>query len=119
MGHLAGNNVTTANNVICIGTPGANVDNSCYIGSIFDVQPAERQRRTRSVNSEGKLGAMSSSRRSKDEVKPMEKASEVIYGHFKPVSFRYKAEIRTDPSVGLWTHCRGRRTDKPRPCDAR
>jgi trimeric autotransporter adhesin len=44
------------------------------------------------VNSEGKLGAQVSSRRFKDEIKPMEKASEVIYS-LKPVSFRYKAEI--------------------------
>ena len=43
-----------------------------------------------------------SSRRFKEEIKPMDKASEVIYS-LKPVSFRYKAEIEaTRPlSFGL------------------
>src|SRR5262249_19744623 len=38
------------------------------------------------------------SRRFKDEIRPMEHSSEVIYG-LKPVSFRYKAEI--EPSRPL------------------
>ena len=37
LGHNAGNGITTARNVICIGAGvgGLNVNNSCYIGSIF------------------------------------------------------------------------------------
>ena len=38
MGSLAGNNVTTANNVICIGRPGPNVSNTCFIGNISGVE---------------------------------------------------------------------------------
>jgi len=52
------------------------------------------------VDASGKLGAMVSSRRFKDEIKPMEQASEVIY-QLKPVSFRYKPEIEPARSLGF------------------
>ena len=54
------------------------------------------------VNSNGKLGTMTSSARFKDEIKPMDNASKALYS-LKPVSFRYKKEIdpaRT-PQLGL------------------
>src|SRR4029077_1137886 len=44
------------------------------------------------VNAAGKLGAQVSSRRFKDEIKPMDKASETILA-LNPVTFRYKKEI--------------------------
>ena len=37
LGSSAGNSVTTANNVICVGAVGANVDNTCFIGNISGV----------------------------------------------------------------------------------
>ena len=43
----------------------------------------------------GLLGHLTSSRRYKDEIKPMEKSSEALY-RLKPVSYHYKKEI--DPS---------------------
>jgi len=89
LGAFAGLDVTTANNVICIGVPGDNVSDSCYIGNIWD-QPGGPQ--AVYVNSNGKLGAQVSSRRFKDEIKPMEEASEGIYRP-QPVTFRYKPEI--------------------------
>ena len=49
------------------------------------------------VNSSGQLGTMTSSARFKDEIKPMDKASEAILA-LKPVTFRYKKEL--DP-VGI------------------
>ena len=52
------------------------------------------------VNSDGKLGALVSSRRFKDAIKPIESASETIYG-LKPVSFRYKAEIEPTRPCGF------------------
>ena len=40
IGFGAGIGVTTANNVICIGADGANVDQSCFIGNIYEnIQP--------------------------------------------------------------------------------
>jgi hypothetical protein len=97
LGNGAGNSVTTADHVIAIGTAGANVSDSCYIGNIWN-QPGGSQ--AVYVNSEGKLGAQVSSRRFKDEIKPMEQTSEVIYG-LKPVSFRYKPEIEPTRPVGF------------------
>jgi hypothetical protein len=35
LGFEAGSNVATANSVVCIGNPGADVSNSCYISQIF------------------------------------------------------------------------------------
>jgi Chaperone of endosialidase len=91
LGSGAGDNIFTANNVICIGqgAQGQDVSDSCYIGNIWN-QPGGSQ--AVYVNSDGKLGALVSSRRFKDEIKPIEQASEIIYG-LRPVSFRYKPEI--------------------------
>jgi hypothetical protein len=99
IGQGAGTNLGSPSNLICIGADGQSVDNSCYIGNIWN-QPGGSQ--AVYVNSDGKLGAQVSSRRFKDEIKPIEQTSEVIYG-LRPVSFRYKAEIEpTRPlSFGL------------------
>jgi hypothetical protein len=73
------------------------VDNSCYIASVWN-QPGGSQ--AVYVNSDGKLGLQVSSRRFKDDIEPIEQASEVIYG-LKPVSFRYKAEIESTRTRGF------------------
>ena len=75
LGRGAGFSVTTADYVICIGASGANVSHSCYIDEIWQ-QPGGSQ--AVYVNADGKLGALVSSRHFKDEIKPMEHASEVI-----------------------------------------
>jgi len=95
LGEGAGGNVTTASNVICIGAGvfGANVDNSCYIGNIFGSTSANGVGVL--VNSNGRLGTVVSSARFKDEIKPMDKASEALFA-LTPVTFRYKKEI--DPA---------------------
>ena len=100
LGVLAGGNVTTANNVICIGTDGANVSDSCYIGSIFGQTSSGGTAVV--INSAGKLGTTTSSRRFKDEIKPMERASEALFA-LKPVTFRYKKGIDPQgiPQFGL------------------
>ena len=98
VGLLAGNNVTTANNVICIGTGvGVNASNSCFIGNIWN-QPGGSQ--AVYVNSDGRLGAQVSSRRFKDDIKPINQASEAIH-RLRPVSFRYKAEVEPTRLVGF------------------
>ena len=89
LGNFAGNGVSAANNVICIGTPGANVNNSCYVGNIW-TQPGGSQ--AVFVNADGKLGAQVSSRRFKEAIKPLDQASEALFA-LKPVSFHYKKEI--------------------------
>jgi hypothetical protein len=97
LGVGAGSAVTSADDVIAIGTSGENVSNRCYIGQIWK-QPGGSQ--AVYVNSDGRLGAQVSSARFKDEIKPIEQASEVIY-RLKPVSFRYKAEIEPTRPIGF------------------
>jgi Chaperone of endosialidase len=93
IGNAAGAAVTTAIDVICIGVSGANVNNSCYIGSIFGQTSSGGS--AVFINASGKLGTVTSSQRFKDDIKPMDKASETLFA-LKPVSFRYKKEI--DPT---------------------
>jgi hypothetical protein len=99
LGVFAGNGVTTASNVICIGASGANVNDSCYINNIW-TQPGGSQ--AVYVNSDGKLGAQVCSQRFKSEIMPMNKASETLYA-LQPVTFRYKKEIDPagTPQLGL------------------
>jgi soluble cytochrome b562 len=102
LGIVAGGAVTTANNVIAIGAgvQGENVSNTCYIGNIFGATSAGAA--AVYVNSLGKLGTVVSSQRFKEDVKPMDKASEAILA-LKPVTFRYKEEIdpARSPQFGL------------------
>jgi len=100
LGVNAGIGVTTVDNVICIGADGANVSNSCYIGQIFSRSSSGGT--AVFINSDGKLGTATSSRRFKEEIKPMEQASEALYA-LKPVTFRYKKGIDPQglPQFGL------------------
>jgi uncharacterized coiled-coil protein SlyX len=93
LGAQAGSNVTTANAVIAIGTAGENVSNSCYIAQIFGVTSSGGT--AVFINSAGKLGTTTSSRRFKEEIKPMDKASEALLA-LKPVTFRYKKDIDSE-----------------------
>ena len=54
------------------------------------------------IDASGHLGSTTSSERFKDEIKPMEKASEAILA-LKPVTFHYKKELDPDgiPQFGL------------------
>src|SRR5213592_3867221 len=54
------------------------------------------------IDADGHLGSTTSSERFKDEIKPMDKASEAILA-LKPVTFRYKQELDPDgiPQFGL------------------
>jgi hypothetical protein len=102
IGFNSGFAVTTANNVICIGArvTGANVSNSCYIGSIFGQTSSAGT--AVFINSDGKLGTTTSSKRFKEGIQPMDKTSESLFS-LKPVSFRYKKEIDPErtPQFGL------------------
>jgi hypothetical protein len=107
MGVFSGGGVSTANNVIAIGAGGANVDNSCFIGQIYsNIQPVMGTDPDYvTIDHHGRLGRSNfngSSRRFKHDIKPMDKASEVIFA-LKPVSFRYNKEYDSAerPSFGL------------------
>ena len=70
-----------------------NASNSCFVGNICESTAGGSQ--AVYVNSDGKLGAQVSSRRFKEEIKPMDELSEALFA-LKPVSFRYKKDI--DPA---------------------
>jgi hypothetical protein len=95
VGFNAGFGITTADNVIVIGTnvAGQNVDHSCFIGEIFGATSSNGTQVF--SNSDGRLGTITSSQRFKQTIEPMDKASEALY-LLKPVRFRYKKQI--DPT---------------------
>src|SRR6266404_1361380 len=74
--------------------------NTCDIGSIFGQTSSGGT--AVFINSSGKLGTTTSSRRFKEEIKPMDKSSEAVLA-LKPVTFRYKKEVDSDgiPQFGL------------------
>jgi len=99
IGGTAGTSVTTASNVIAINHPGANVDNSCYIGNIYgaSIDPTNS---LVGVDLNGKLGVTVSARRFKRDIQLMENASEAILA-LKPVTFHYKSDLKSIPCFGL------------------
>jgi uncharacterized coiled-coil protein SlyX len=103
VGYRAGSDQTTGSNNVYIGagmTGVAGESNTIRIGrNITDTFIDGINGATASggaavfvVGEGGKLGTMTSSARFKDEIKPMDKASEAILA-LKPVSFRYKKEV--------------------------
>jgi len=102
LGNNAGNGVTTANNVICIGADvaGFNASDSCFIGNIRDAVVAPDAVQVL-IDSTGKLGTTSgSSRRFKSDIKPMDQTSEAILA-LNPVRFSYKSDKTNTPQFGL------------------
>ncbi len=101
LGHDAGGNVGTANDVICIGIYGANVSSSCYIGNIHGAFVDPSTAATVLVDANGKLGTIAfSSRRFKHDVKPMGKSSEAVLA-LKPVTFHYNGDKKGTPQFGV------------------
>ena len=118
MGFNAGINLTNGNNNIDIGNAGAahesntirigrtppgnssNGHTKTFIAGIYGVAAAQGV--AVYVNSSGQLGTKTSSERFKDEIKPMDKASEAILA-LHPVTFRYKHELDPEgiPQFGL------------------
>jgi hypothetical protein len=102
IGFQSGHAVTRANNVICIGSnvDGANINNSCYVGNIFTATSSSGV--AVFVNGLGKLGTVTSSKRFKEEIKPMGTTSEALFS-LTPVAFHYRKEIDPagTPQLGL------------------
>jgi hypothetical protein len=95
LGRLAGTSVTTASNVICIGAlvDGEDVSNHTYIGNIKSTTVSGGNADFVTVDlTTGLLGHLSSSRRYKENIQPMNDASEALY-RLKPVTYHYKKEI--------------------------
>jgi trimeric autotransporter adhesin len=102
LGWGAGTNLTTGDGNVCIGWAVVGVAGESDTTRIRNIWGRVGGTQAVYVDEDGRLGANTSSRRFKEEIRPMDTASEVIYS-LKPVSFRYKREIeRTRPlSFGL------------------
>ena len=113
VGNLAGELLTTGDNNIDIGwgvSGGAAEANTIRIGTqgtqtatfIAGISGAAVTGAAVIVGANGQLGVAPSSQRFKDEIKPMDKASEAILA-LKPVTFRYKHELDPEgiPQFGL------------------
>jgi hypothetical protein len=112
LGVNAGRNLTVGSNNIDIGNPGvAGEGNTIRIGKvgtqsatfIAGINGATVAKGVGViVDAKGHLGTMTSSERFKDEIKPMDKASEAILA-LKPVTFRYRHELDPEgiPQFGL------------------
>jgi hypothetical protein len=99
LGDSAGSGVTTANHAICIGAAGNNINNSCYIGQVYGKSVGASGVPV-VVDSGGKLGTITSSRRFKKEIKAIGTASEAVLA-LKPVTFQYKSDNTDTPQFGL------------------
>ena len=104
VGVNAGSNLTTGNNNIHIGNVGvAGEANTIRVGMqgtqtrtfIAGISGVAVEGSAVVANANGQLGIAASSARFKDEIKPMDKASEAILA-LQPVTFYYKKEI--DPT---------------------
>ena len=95
----------SVNNCIAINVPGAGpfatLDNTCFIGSIFD-QPVSDVGTQEAVfvDQFNVVGISASSRRFKHDIQPMDKASEAILS-LKPVTFKYNADKNGRTQYGL------------------
>jgi len=112
LGAGAGSNLTTGNNNIDIGNEGVagesntirigaqGTQTATYIAGIDRVNIGKGL--VVEIDASGHLGTRGSSRRFKDHIKRMDKASEAILA-LKPVTFRYKKEIDPEgtPQFGL------------------
>jgi hypothetical protein len=108
----SGTNLSAGNNNIYIGNVGAVSDSNTtrigiakttqktFIDGIRGVTTGFNDAVNVVIDSAGQLGTISSSRRFKKEIKPMEKASEAILA-LKPVTFHYKSDAKGTLQFGL------------------
>jgi uncharacterized coiled-coil protein SlyX len=111
LGFSAGFYLTTGDNNIDIGNLGVADESSTirignpnqtrtFIAGIRDATTENADAITVVIDSAGQLGTVSSSRRFKKEIKPMDQASEAILA-LKPVTFHYKSDNTNTPQFGL------------------
>ena len=109
-GNVAGNNNTAIGALAGIASTG---DFNVYVGAgmigvagensttrIRNIYSSVASGRAVYVNSDNKIGTLSSSRRYKEEIKPMDKASQTLFA-LKPVTFRYKKEVDSERALSF------------------
>jgi trimeric autotransporter adhesin len=96
LGRGAGSALGTGSGNVCIGqgvTGEADVNDRTYIRNVNTDTVSGGGADFVTVDlATGRVGHLASSRRYKDDIKPMDKASEVLY-RLKPVTYRYNKEI--------------------------
>jgi uncharacterized coiled-coil protein SlyX len=109
LGASAGSNLTQGFNNIDIGNPGVAGDTGYIrIGTqgtqsrtyIAGISGTDVDGTPVLVNASGQLGVRLSSRRFKNDIQPMDNASEAIL-ELKPVTFHYKSDATAMPQFGL------------------
>ena len=105
IGQFAGAGIVDASNNIAIGVqatgPFANLDNVCFIGSIFNEPVSDPASATAVfVDQFNVLGFNSSTRRVKHDIQPMDKASESLFA-IKPVTFKYNSDKKERTQFGF------------------
>jgi trimeric autotransporter adhesin len=98
IGVTAGIALTTGSNNICIGAGVNGVAGESNTTRIRNVYTTVANGRAVYVNADNKIGTLSSSRRFKHDIQPMDRSSETLFA-LKPVTFRYNKD--TDPSQSL------------------
>jgi trimeric autotransporter adhesin len=110
-GFNAGHDLTTGDNNIDIGNLGVAAESSTirigsefqtrtFIAAIRGVTTGVADAVNVVIDSNGQLGTLSSSRRFKNEIKPMDQTSEAVLA-LKPVTFHYKSDQTGTPQFGL------------------
>jgi len=111
LGQTAGFNLDTGDFNIYIANPGRESESNTirignfqntrtFIAGIRGVTTEHNNAINVVIDSEGQLGTISSSRRFKDEIKPIGENSEAIHA-LKPVMFHYKSDKTATPQFGL------------------
>ncbi len=112
LGYNAGINLTTGNSNIDIGNAGVAAESNTmrigtggsqtktFIAGIRGVATVNANAVPVVIDSAGQLGTVSSSRRFKKEIKPMDQTSEAILA-LKPVTFHYKSDSTNTSQFGL------------------
>jgi len=98
LGFNAGSNLTDGTGNVCIGYNVLGVGGESNTTRISNIYSSVASARPVYINSDNKIGTLVSSRRFKEEIKSMDKASEAILA-LKPVTFHYKKEI--EPNGGV------------------
>jgi hypothetical protein len=98
VGLTAGISLTTGSGNVCIGAGVNGVAGESNTTRIRNVYTTVANGRAVYVNSDNKIGTLSSSRRFKHDIQPMDRSSETLFA-LKPVTFRYKKDA--DPSQAL------------------
>ena len=104
IGAGAGAGIVDGSDIIAIGTPAAgifaNFGPTCFIGGINEPTGDPGSTVAVLIDSNNNLGTSASTRRVKHDIKPMDKASEVILA-LKPVTFKYNYDVKNTPCFGL------------------